>query len=110
MLVASATGAHRGELIGERLVFHFIIFYQHQGHVGVNLLVEDWSFVLLYSNPPFITQTSKCRHPTEPYKLRALPPGNTPLHPPSGNATVLCHVRALKAYLTDTADPEFVNS
>ena len=52
---------------------------------------EDWSFVLLYSDLSFIPKTTKERFPTEPYKLRALPPGA----PPSDNATVLCPVRAL---------------
>ena len=67
---------------------------------------EDWSFVLCYSDPPFIPKTAKGRLPTESYKLRALPPGA----PPKDDATVLCPVRALKAYMELMADPSFVNN
>ena len=69
-------------------------------------LAEDWSFVLLYSDPSFIPKTAKGRPPTELYKLRALPPGA----PPRVDAAVLCSVRALEAYLGKTADPSFVNN
>ena len=62
--------------------------------------------MLLYSDPSFMPKTARGRLPTEPYKLKALP------HtvPPSKEHTVLCPVRALKAYLSATSDQEFVNS
>ena len=66
---------------------------------------EDWSFVLLYTNPSFIPKTSRGRLPTEPYKLRALLPSSSHRN----SAKVLCLVRALKAYMDITADPVFVN-
>ena len=69
-------------------------------------LAEDWSFMLLYSDPSFIPKTAKARLPTEPYKLRALLPGA----PPRDDATVSCPVRALKAYMEKTADSTLVNN
>ena len=46
---------------------------------------EDWSFVLLYSDPSFIPNMAKRKLPTEPFKLRALPLDT----PPRDDATVL---------------------
>ena len=73
VLVALALVARRAELLALRRDRQFI-------H-----LAEDWFFVLLYSDPSVLCKTSKGRHPTEPYKLRALPPGD----PPRGNAMVV---------------------
>ena len=67
---------------------------------------EDWSVVLLYSDPSFIPIMAKGRLCTEPYNLSALPPGALP----RVDATVLCPVRALKAYMEKTADSSFVNN
>ena len=64
------------------------------------------SIVLLYLDPSFIPKTSRGRLPTEPYKLRALLPSTS--H--RDTATVLCPVRALKAYIAITADPVFVDN
>ena len=88
VLIVLALGARRGELCALRRS-QFIC------------LAEDWSFLLLYSYPPFISKTAKGRLATEPYKLRALLPGA----PPSDDAMVLCPVTALKAYMEKTADP-----
>ena len=64
VLIALALGAHRGELIAIRC--------------GPFVCpAEDWSFVLLYSDPSFIPKTSRGRLPTEPYKLRALLPSTS---------------------------------
>ena len=93
VLLALALGARRGELCA-----------LHGGQFVC--LAEDWSFVLLYSDLSFIPKTAKGRLPTEPYMLRALPPGA----PPRDEATVLCPVRALKAHMEKTADPTFVNN
>ena len=60
VLVALALGTHRGKLRA-----------LHRGHFVHP--AEDWSFVLLYSDPLFTPKTAKGRLPTEPYKLRALP-------------------------------------
>ena len=76
VLIALALGAHRGELSAIR-----------RGQFVRP--AEDWSFVLLYSDASFIPKTAKGRLPAEPYKLRALPPGE--------NTRVLCPVIALKA-------------
>ena len=67
---------------------------------------ENWCFVLLYSVLSFIPNMAKGILTTEPYILRALPPGE----PPRDDAMVLCLVRALKAYMEITADPSFVNN
>ena len=94
VLVALALGASRGELIALRRDHQFI------------RPAENWPFVLLYSDPSFMPKTARGRLPTEPYKLKALPQ----TVPPREDATVLCPVRALKAYLAATADTAFVNS
>ena len=53
-----------------------------------------------------IKQQLRGRLPMELYNLKALPQ----TVPPRVENTVLCPVRALKAYLSATADQEFVNS
>ena len=71
VFIALALGAHSGKLCALRRG-QFV----HP--------TEDWSFVTLYSDPSFIPKTAKGRLPTEPYKLKALPPGA----PPRADATV----------------------
>ena len=51
-------------------------------------------------------KTARGRLPIEPYKLNALPQ----TVPPREDATIYCPVKALKAYPSATADPEFVKS
>ena len=77
VLIALALGARRGELCA-----------LHQGQFVRP--AEDWSSVLLYSDPSFIPKTAKGRLSNEPYKLRALP--FSP--PPMNDALVLCLVTA----------------
>ena len=70
VLVTIPLGARRGEF-----------FALHRGQFIFP--AEDWSFILLYSDLSFIPKTAKGRLPTEPFKLKALPPSA----PPRGDAT-----------------------
>ena len=65
-LIAFALGTRRGELCALRRD-QFV------------RPAEDWSFVLFFSDPSFIPKTAKGSLPTEPYKLRTLPPSSPPL-------------------------------
>ena len=74
------------------------------------LFVRRKTGLLFYYNSDlsFMPKTAMGRLPTEPYELKALPQLPPPLPSPKEEDTVLCPVKALKAYLSATADPEFV--
>ena len=61
VLIVFTLGAHKGKLCALR-------------HGQFTRPAEDWSFVLLYSDPLYIPKTAKRRLSAEPYKLRALLP------------------------------------
>ena len=58
---------------------------------------EDWNFRVVIFRSVVYSKNGQGKLPTEPFKLRALPPGA----PPRDDAMVLCPVRALKAYMAE---------